>query len=384
MIIEEGCFYYRTDRPCIYHKATGQECAECPHRRPVDERILLIKLAAMGDVLRTTALLAPLERKYPRGSITWLVGEESAPLLENNPYLREIWRLGPETTSRLQVEEFDLCINLDLGPDSLAFASAARAQRKMGYGLGPHGNVIRYNPEAEEWYRMSHLDPLKKANRKTYQAHMLGILGLDETGSSIIVNCPPEEQEYARNFLEKRVPDRGKTPVIGFNLGGGGRWKRKRWPLDSFRLLGEKLSREENATVLLLYGKDEEEDARRIPEESLTPIVDTGSGNSLPRFAAFINLCDVVVTGDTLALHMALGLKRRVVALFGPTSPHEIEMYGLGTKITADIECLGCYQETCGQTPNCMEGIAVDTVFEHVCSELGRLEQSRQESLHVR
>jgi ADP-heptose:LPS heptosyltransferase len=384
MVINEQCFYYRSDRPCTHHKATGQECEGCQYERLVQERILFIKLGAMGDVLRTTALLRPLQRKYPDGRISWLVREESVLLLENNPYIGEIWGLDHDTACRLQVEEFDLCINLDLGPDSLAFASTAQAKKKLGFGLGSRGEVIRYNPEAEEWYRMSHSDRLKKDNRQTYQRHMFRILGLDPSGSHIIVNCPEEEQQYARQFLDEKVPDRGDRPVVGLNLGAGGRWQHKRWPLESFHALGEELVRDENATVLLLCGKREDEDRRFLLQASHGALVDTGSDNPLPRFAALVGLCDVVVTGDTLALHMALGLNRRVVGLFGPTSPHEIEMYGLGSKVTADLDCLGCYQERCEHQPNCMESISMTTVYQSVRAELSRVDRLSKARSHVR
>ena len=62
------------------------------------------------------------------------------------------------------------------------------------------------------------------------------------------------------------------------------------------------------------------------------------------HFAALLGHCDVVVTGDTLAMHLALALGRRTVVLFGPTSAAEIELYGLGEKVVPDMACLSCYK----------------------------------------
>jgi heptosyltransferase-2 len=382
MDFNERCYYYRTDRPCVYHKADGRDCPGCPDARPVEERILLIKLGAMGDVLRTTALLEPLQRRYPRGAIHWLVQPESAPLLQNNPFIREIWRLTPETGPRLQMEKFDLCINLDLGADSLALASAARAEAKLGYGLGARGEVARFNPEAEEWFRLSHSDRLKRENEATYQDHMMRILGLPGYPGPIIVNCPSEEREYAGSFLRSRLERRPPGPVVGFNFGAGGRWQLKRWPLESYLELGWRLSEEKAATILLLGGPGEAEDTRRLVEESRGLFINTGNDNPLPRFAALVGLCDVVVTGDTLALHMALGLGRRAVAMFGPTSASEIEMYGLGTKITPPMECLCCYRSRCSVKPSCMEMISVETVFHSVVHEIEKPEPDTVEKTH--
>jgi heptosyltransferase-2 len=197
-----------------------------------------------------------------------------------------------------------------------------------------------------------------------------------------VVNCPPEEREHASTFLRSRMERRPPGPVIGFNFGAGARWQLKRWPLESYLELGWRLSEEKGATILLLGGRGESEDAGRLVDRSRGLFIHTGSDNPLPRFAALVNLCDVVVTGDTLALHMALGLGRRAVALFGPTSASEIEMYGRGTKITPPVECVCCYRSRCSVTPSCMEKIPVDTVFESVAAELDKLESNSMERTH--
>ena len=59
-----------------------------------------------------------------------------------------------------------------------------------------------------------------------------------------------------------------------------------------------------------------------------------------------------------------------VVALFGPTSVSEIDLYGLGRKMTADLDCLCCYREDCEEQPNCMESIDPETVADAVAQEL--------------
>ena len=94
--------------------------------------------------------------------------------------------------------------------------------------------------------------------------------------------------------------------------------------------------------------------------------VDAGNDNSLRDFAARIALCDLVVTGDTLALHMACALDKPIVALFGPTSPWEIELYGKGEHLyAADLDCLVCYSN-CDRSPSCMDLIDVDRVHDAV------------------
>ena len=82
-LVKTSCRWYVGDRPCAPHKREGVTCENCPHEAPVKRRILIVKLGATGDVLRTTALLEPLRRAEPEASITWITAPSAVPLLEN-------------------------------------------------------------------------------------------------------------------------------------------------------------------------------------------------------------------------------------------------------------------------------------------------------------
>ena len=81
---------------------------------------------------------------------------------------------------------------------------------------------------------------------------------------------------------------------------------------------------------------------------------------------ALVDLCDVVVTGDTLPIHVAAGLGKKVVGLFGPTSAREIDLYGRGVKLAGEVDCLCCYRGSCSRRPTCMEALLPGCVFDVV------------------
>jgi hypothetical protein len=112
--IDFECKFFLGDRPCTWHKREGVLC-RCEHFERIRERILIIKLDAMGDVLRTTALLPPLVEKHPGAAIIWITRQESKPLLEGNTLITEVIPYGPDALAQLQAREFDLIINLDAG-----------------------------------------------------------------------------------------------------------------------------------------------------------------------------------------------------------------------------------------------------------------------------
>ena len=86
----------------------------------------------------------------------------------------------------------------------------------------------------------------------------------------------------------------------------------------------------------------------------LSPFVD---------FAALIGRLDLLVTSDSLALHLAVAQGRPVVCFFGPTSASEIELYGHGEKVVTPLGCQCCYLKDCNIRPHCMASISVEEML---------------------
>jgi ADP-heptose:LPS heptosyltransferase len=354
------CRFFLGDRPCIWHKATGVLCT-CEHYDKVEERLLIIKLDAMGDVLRTTSLLPALKEAHPAAAITWITRRESRPLLEQNPYIGEIIDYGDDALLQLRVRTFDRLINLDAGKTSAALASLATARRKDGFVLDVRGCVQPTNDAARIWLEMGIFDDLKKQNTKTYQDLMLEIVGLPNAAHRYVFELSPEERERGRAHLQCLGVDLSR-PVIGLNTGAGRRWELKQWREDGYVELVERLAQSHSAQFVLLGGPEERERHERLKSRSRIPLIDSGCDNSVRHFAAIVAACSIVVAGDTLAMHLALALKRPTVVLFGPTSANEIDLYGLGAKVVPSMKCLACYKPTCDFVPNCMDLISVDMV----------------------
>ncbi|HTU91490.1 MAG TPA: glycosyltransferase family 9 protein [Gemmataceae bacterium] len=366
--VASDCRYFLGDRPCIWHKREGLLCI-CERFDPVREHILLIKLDAMGDVLRTTALLPLLAKAHPRAALTWITRPESKPLLENNPYLAEVVSYGADSLVHLLARSFDRVINLDAGKLSAGLATAARSPRKDGFLLHEKGHVVPTNEAARRWLEMGIFDDLKRANTRTYQSVMAEILDLPSTGHHYVLELKGLEQEKARTHLQSLGLNLSR-PIVGLNTGAGGRWPLKQWRLDGFQELIERLDEESEVQVLLLGGKTERDRHEWLKKHAQAPVFDSGNDNDLRHFTALTAQCAVVVTGDTLAMHVALATGRRVVVLFGPTSAAEIELYGLGEKVVPEMDCLVCYKPSCNYVSKCMDEIGVDMVAEAVKRQL--------------
>jgi len=365
MKINQNCRYFKSDIPCIFHKQERTHCDSCLHYEQVEFKILIIKLDAIGDVLRTTSILPGLKEKYPNSHITWLTCEESIPLFENNHYVDVVLSYSYPSFIQLQVEMYDLVINLDTAPKSAQLATLANGKEKLGFGYDEKGFVYPFNKEAQKWFEMGLFDDVKKANKETYQQIILNICRLTPSNYEIIFQLDEKELLFTTDFAKKY--NLTHKLVIGLNTGAGQRWLQKKWTqegyLELIHLLEQKIT---GAQILLLGGPGEVDRNRYLLKKSPSGIIDTGCNNTIREFGALLSLCEVVVTGDTFPLHLAVGLGKKVVVLFGPTSSAEIDLYGRGKKVYADINCLGCYNKTCDIKPNCMDLITPEQVLEAI------------------
>jgi heptosyltransferase-2 len=208
---------------------------------------------------------------------------------------------------------------------------------------------------------MGIFDDLKRQGNRTYQDMMADIIGLSGGGHRYVLNLTEGEQKEARAQLEKLGVDL-RRPVVGLNTGAGRRWELKQWREEGYLELIDRIANKRQVQFVLLGGPEERERHKRLAARSKVPLIDAGCDNPVRRFASLVGACHLVITGDTLAMHMALALNCRTIVLFGPTSAPEIEMYGLGEKIVPHMECLSCYKPKCDFVPNCMDLITTDMV----------------------
>jgi heptosyltransferase-2 len=367
--INTDCSNFPLDRPCFYQKNAGTLCEKCNQYKKIsisqdNKRILIIKLGAMGDVLRTTFLLWGLKELYPNSTISWIVDNNNAAVLEHNTFINNIVINDQNISSFLINTFFDIVINLDLTSESLPLAKLSNKAKVIGFTLDDNRNIVTSNSFALQWLKMSAYDELKKSNSFTYQHWMAQIVSLPKDNYEIIVPLKKEVQEKALKFLRDNSISQNQK-ILGINPGAGKRWNLKKWTTEGFIETAKYFSKK-GYIVLLLGGKEDEKEIDAILKINIPNVISTGTNNTIADFFAKINLCNVVLCGDTMALHAALGLKKNVVALFGPTSINEIEAYSRGTKIQGKKDCITCYKQECHLENNCMQTITPKEVIDAI------------------
>ncbi len=319
-------------------------------------KILIIKLGALGDVLRTTPLLAALRAQDPSAQIAWLVNEEHQVVLRHNPLIAELLPYNESSLKRITTSRYDHVINLDKEPEALHAAQLAKAPKKSGFVRDEKGQLGPADELSDYAYRLGIDDELKfRLNQKTYQEICFEQVGLSFNQEEYLFSVQPLDRQVARAALSAQGFGMPRTagPVVGLNTGSGWRFAGKKLSTDLYLSLIERLYEELDATVLLLGGEDEKERNKWLARNAKAPIINAGS-HPIGVFAGMVEKCQLVITGDTTAMHIAIAVRTPVLVHFGATCASEIELYGRGRKLVSDMPCGPCYKKVCPLGEPCM------------------------------
>jgi heptosyltransferase-2 len=387
-LIHFDCKHFMGDRPCFANKQYGIFCNKCDYYEkdntiknsfpeiPVAglcnnkrgiKKIIIVKLDAVGDVLRTTSILSSLKSIYPEASIKWITKQKSFDVLKNNKMIDEIY-FDNDKQGRAYSETFDIAINLDTGNDSCLIMNKITAVEKFGYTLA-YKKPYPLNSLANEWYLMGVDDNFKKQNQKTYHRLIHEICGIEYNYSKPVLEITENNRITAACIRDKLgIHNYGEFILV--NLGGGSRWQYKKWTKEGYAELIDKLSYEKpNTAVGVVAGEEDIEFHNEILLliNKRDNVFLLGCENSTDDFISIIYLANKIFTSDSLAFHVATALEKYVVVIVGPTSYSELDVFGNGHILySSKVDCLACYLNKCDKTVTCMNTINAGEVINYL------------------
>ncbi|MEK6974022.1 MAG: glycosyltransferase family 9 protein [Nanoarchaeota archaeon] len=313
-----------------------ESCENCPYYEKITKKILIIKIGAMGDVIRTTTILPELKKKYGNDTkIVWVVNQESKDLLKNNMYIDQILTYGNETALRLQQEKFDVFLSLEVAPPGTLLANLVTAKEKYGLFFDSDGCPSAFNKESIPYLNTVFSNKTNKKTKRTYQEAIFEICKLKYNKQPYILSLDEEEKDYAKKLLKHKG-----EKLIGINIGAGGRWKSKSWHTSKILELIKLISIKSRYNIVLLGGKQEDEIKKYLIKNLKNVninILQNDSNNTVREFMSVIDLCEVIITNDSLALHLAIGLNKKTIALFFCTPGWQVESYNIVKKIESPL-----------------------------------------------
>jgi len=350
-------------------------------------KILVLRLSAVGDVIRTIPVVRVLKECYPRSHIAWVIEEPSRALLESQPEIDEVilfprkrwaenlksmkrlWNVAAEMrqfVQDLRKGEFDVVLDFHgiLKSGLIAFLSGA--SKRVGYDRRStrEANFLFTNLKVEL--------PRERTNR--FQRNLLLLKGLgieEEKGHSLMaraftqkLHIAPQEREVVDSFF-KPLREVIRKPLIAVHPGTHPRWPSKRWMPDQYARLADRLTDELGATILFTWGPGELPQAEAIRKEMIQPSLLGPRTESLTQLAEVFRRSDLYVGGDTGPMYAASFMGIPVVVIYGPTDPVLYEPLGVHKIVRKEVGCNPCRNRVCNDL-TCLKAVQVEDVFEAV------------------
>jgi heptosyltransferase-2 len=356
-----ACKRFSGYKPCF----PDHNCWEdgCKDNIPVGKKILIINLDAMGDVLMTTAQLPSIKRKYPDSTIYWITLKNAAPLLLNNPLIDHVYNFDASSLLILQQMKFDYVMNVDKSQQSCALLNSINAQLKRGFGLNENGKIIPVNEGANYNYKLGMDDHFKfKINQRTGQDYLAETFELDYKRDEYILELTQDEKDFIEKY-KKKVGIRKKDKLIGFNTGCSELYPNKKMTVEQHIYLIRKLLKKKYK-IILLGGPEDTTRNKEIYSHFNGKIINSPTTEGLRRGICYESIPDIIVTGDSLGMHIAIGLKKYVIVWFGVSCWTEIDLYERGVKLfQEDLFCSPCWKKQCPYNLECIKMIDLDRII---------------------
>ena len=338
---------------------------------PPPQRILIIRLSAIGDIIMASGLIPALRSLYPEAHIAWLAEDAQAELLQHNPRLdrvhllpRRHWRSLRKSGEHLALtreirgfvrslrdEHFDLVIDLQGLLKSGIWSWLSGARRRIGLG----------SREGSQWL-MTEVIPREMDDPRIGKEYRdLAVqLGATETSFMMDIAVPDEARQRATRLLEEAGLRDIYAVLAPFTTRPQKHWFDDRWA-ELARRISPRLR------PVMLGGPGDRERAARISEMAGGAVINLVGETSLTECAAMIDQARLLVGVDTGLTHLGLAMNTPTLALFGSTAPYLDTTRENSRVLYVPRECSPCHRRpTCGGEFSCMRAHTVESVLESI------------------
>ncbi|MBV8695499.1 MAG: lipopolysaccharide heptosyltransferase II [Ktedonobacteraceae bacterium] len=345
------------------------------------QRILVIRLDLIGDLVMSLTLVRLLKRTYPHAEIDLLALPSSTPIAAADPDLAHIitynpniwrrpkalvqakhWREAVALQRRLHIRRYDLAVSV-FGAWASVLAVLSGAPRRLGFGRESYPGFMTDNVAGQHWAAGDHKHEVDYC---LALAQAAGATIRVEDRIPHLTVAPQARQEIEQLLRQEEIQPDALLIACHVSSNNG---QSKRWPIPYWATLMDRLIREQHATVVLTGAVDDIPLIERITQHMHERPINLAGKTSLPQLAALLQRASLLITGDSGPMHIAAAVGTPLIAIHGPTdpalsgpvSPH-------ATVLRSDIWCSPCYQakgpaDCRFYTTQCMKDITPAQVF---------------------
>jgi ADP-heptose:LPS heptosyltransferase len=328
-----------------------------PYKMLEADKILVIQLRQIGDVLLTTPVLRVLRKYYPKSHIAFLTEKASAPLLVDNPCLDQViirnrqssWREELALIRQIHQQRYDLVLDFFRNPRSgwITFFSDARHRVASYHPLRTFFYTITPKIQSGEGYAV--LDKLA----------LLKAIGLEGDLTPPHLEVPEDAKVYIKKFLSaQEISERDSIITISPT----GRREHRKWTPEGYARLADRLTETYNARVIFLWGPGEKNEVSAILEKCSHSHI-LACPTDLLQMAALLDRSRLHIGNDSAPRHIAAAMGTPTLTIIGPTNEvHWTYPSPIHRVVYEPIFCRPCEKKTCAYQMECMKDLAVEKV----------------------
>jgi lipopolysaccharide heptosyltransferase I len=340
-------------------------------------RILIIKLSSIGDVVMTTPVAEMLRNSYPKAHIAWVVEDRCKDALIGNPYLDEVivwnrgsgkytgfrktiefWcsleRLGRELRSR----RFDVAIDFQGLFRSAVVGLFSGARYRVGSDDAGECATFFYNRHARIMDSAS-AEPRHRISLKE-------MIDAFIEKRSMLFPIDDADREFASEFLSGASTGDHTNAALSSGFVGmcpATTWPQKHWTERGWAELGDLMSSEHGLIPVFLGSNSDSPLIARIRSLMKQDAIDASGQTTLKQAAAIIERCRLVVAVDTGLLHISMAMKRPTIGLFGPTRWEHFNKVHDFVAVSKGRDCMPCLRHPSCKNFDCMMDITPDDII---------------------
>jgi len=327
-----------------------------------NERLLIVKMSSIGDVVHALPAASALRRTYPELRISWLIEEELAALVKGHPGVDRVVAIPSVTRGRMsarlaalreavrlvRAEPYDVALELQGLMVSSLIALLAGARVRVGRPRRREGAhlLTRRVPRPEGAHAVE---------ESLACARLLG--ATPGPVRFALPVAPAAAASVAHKLLALRIPP--DAPLVVLNPSASAAWKL--WPAANWIVVATELARAAN--VVLIGSRDQRSRHNQIAVQAGADVHDLTGETSLAELVAILDRCTLHIAGDTGSSHIAAALGRPVVAIYGASDPRRLAPYGQEQFLLSGADLCGrSCPHWCSNAQRCLRSIIPDRV----------------------